>query len=123
MDRIALREIRILKYRGSAFEQNEFPITIGSEGIEVASFGFTEKEFPVSEAKISSGIPRLDTMLGGGYYRGSGILITGSPGTAKTTLAGTFVQAACSRGERALYVGFDEGANDRAQSRVGGAHA
>ncbi len=111
-DRVALRELRILKYRGSAFEQNEFPFTIGAEGIEVGSFGVARPNFPVSSERVSSGIPRLDAMLAGGYYRGSSILVTGAPGTAKTTLAGTFVQAACRRKERTLYIAFDESPNE-----------
>lgn len=111
-DRVALRELRIVKYRGSGFEQNEFPMTIGPEGIEVGSFGIKEKEYPVSEERISSGVASLDTMLDGGFYRGSSILITGSPGTAKTTLSGSFLQAACSRGERSVFFGFDESAGE-----------
>jgi circadian clock protein KaiC len=107
-DRVALRELRIVKYRGSAFEQNEFPVVIGSQGIEVAAVGALEETYPVFTDKVSSGMERLDTMLGGGYYRGSSIIITGSAGTAKTTLAALFVEAACRRGERALYVAFDE---------------
>ncbi|SCZ52531.1 circadian clock protein KaiC [Thiohalomonas denitrificans] len=111
-DRVALRELRILKYRGSAFEQNEFPFTIGPEGIEVGSFGLRRLDYPVSNERVSSGIPRLDTMLNGGYFRGSSILITGAPGTAKTTLSGAFAQAACRRKERTLYIAFDESPNE-----------
>lgn len=111
-DRVALRELRVLKYRGSTFEQNEFPFTIGPEAIEVGSFGLQRLDFPVFNERVSSGIPRLDTMLNGGYYRASSILITGAPGTAKTTLAGAFAQAACGRGERTLYVAFDESSKE-----------
>src|SRR4029078_6592093 len=57
--------------------------------------------------RVSSGVERLDTMLGGGYYRGAAVLITGFPGTAKTTLGGAFAEAACRRGERTMFVGFD----------------
>lgn len=111
-ERVALRELRVLKYRGAGFEQNEYPFTIGPEGMEVGSFGVREPQYPVSTQRISSGIGRLDAMLDGGYFRGSSILITGAPGTAKTTLAGAFVQAACRRKERALYIAFDEAASE-----------
>jgi circadian clock protein KaiC len=64
----------------------------------------------VTDERISTGLPRLDAMLTGGYHRASNVLISGAPGTAKSTLAGLFVEAACQRGERAMYVSFDEGA-------------
>jgi circadian clock protein KaiC len=111
-DRVALREMRILKYRGSGFEQNEFPFAIGADGMEVGSFGTAKLDFPVSNEKVSSGIARLDAMLIGGYLRGSSILVTGAPGTAKTTLAGAFAQAAGRRKERTLYIAFDESPNE-----------
>ncbi len=93
-----------MKYRGTGFSANEFPFVISSTGLEVLTFGETELNYGVSNERISSGVARLDSMLGGGYYRGSGVLLTGAPGTAKTTLAGTFSEAACLRGERVLYV-------------------
>ena len=108
IERVALRGVRILKYRGSPFAANEYPLVIGPAGVEVATFGPDTLDFDVSEARISSGVPPLDDMLGGGYFRGSSVLVTGSPGTAKTTLSGAFAAAACARGERALYVSFDE---------------
>ena len=110
-DRVSFRSLRVLKYRGSAFAENEFPLIISPSGIEVATFGTAEMAHPVSAERISTGIERLDTMLGGGYYRVSSVLVTGAPGTAKTTLAGAFVDATCRRGERALYVSFDEAAD------------
>ena len=108
-DRVSLRTVRIMKYRGSAFAENEFPIVISSEGIKVATFTPRSLDTEASTERVSSGVPRLDTMLGGGYYRGSGVLITGSPGTAKTTLSAAAVAATCERGEHALVVTFDEG--------------
>jgi circadian clock protein KaiC len=108
VDRVALRGARIVKYRGSSFSANEFPLVIGPHGMEIATFGPEELDFDVSSERVSSGVPRLDDMLGGGYYRGSSVLITGAPGTAKTTLAAAFVAATCDSGERALYVSFDE---------------
>lgn len=111
LDRVSLRGLRVLKYRGSSFFENEFPILISPTGIEVSVFGQSELTYEVSTERISTGVPRLDTMLDGGYYRGSGVLISGAPGTAKTTLSGAFVAAGCARGESALYVSFDEAAS------------
>ena len=108
VDRVSLRGLRVTKYRGSSFSESEFPMVIASTGIEVATFGNADLEYDVSTERVSTGIPRLDTMLDGGYYRGSGVLISGAPGVAKTTLAGAFANAACLRGERVLYVSFDE---------------
>ncbi|MCC7324219.1 MAG: circadian clock protein KaiC [Gemmatimonadaceae bacterium] len=104
------RNVRVMKYRGSGFQGDEFPITITQAGIQVTSRGPVELHYVVTDERISSGIPRLDAMLSGGYYRGNNVLISGAPGTAKSTLAGLFVAAACARGERAMYVNFDEGA-------------
>jgi circadian clock protein KaiC len=109
---VSQRNLRIVKYRGSAFHENDSPLVIGPAGIEVAGPG-VYNELPdahVTDERISTGVSRLDTMLGGGYYRASTVLITGFPGTAKTTLAGTFLQAACERGERTLFVSFDSDA-------------
>jgi circadian clock protein KaiC len=108
VDRVALRGARIVKYRGSAFSANEFPLVIGRAGIEIATFGPDELEFDVSSERVPTGIDRLDEMLGGGYYRGSSVLVTGVPGTAKSTLGAAFAHAACGKGERTLYVSFDE---------------
>lgn len=107
-NRVSLRSVRVMKYRGSAFSESEFPLIISSRGIEVSVFEATELDYDVSAERVSTGVPRLDHMLDGGYYRGSSVLITGAPGTAKTTLAAAFAEAACSRGERVLYVSFDE---------------
>jgi len=111
-ERISTREIRVVKYRGSNFSENAVPMVIGSHGIEVANIDPSYIKYKVFTEQISSGVGRLDTMLNGGYYRGNGILITGSPGTAKSSLCAAFIQAACSRGERAIYVSFDESADE-----------
>jgi circadian clock protein KaiC len=111
LDRVSLRGLRVLKYRGTGFAENEFPLVISPTGIEVSVFGQSELTYDVSTDRIPTGVPRLDTMLDGGYYRGSGILISGAPGTAKTTLSGAFVEAGCRRGESALFVSFDEAAS------------
>jgi circadian clock protein KaiC len=105
---VSQRNLRVQKYRGSSFDEDESPFLIGSSGIEVAvarAPGRVERKS--HSERVSSGVKRLDTMLGGGYYRGASVLITGSPGTAKTTLSGAFAEAACQRGERTLFVSLD----------------
>ena len=110
------RNLRVVKYRGSSFSENESPFLVGSGGLQVAGareMGCTEfKKTANIEERVSSGVARLDAMLGGGYYRSAGILVTGFPGTAKTTLAGAFAEAACRRGEPTLFVSFDSDANE-----------
>ncbi len=110
--RVAAREMRVLKYRGSCHVLNSVPFAIGSAGVEVgASNGVHPEPQPFKE-RVGTGIGRLDEMLNGGYYRGTNALITGSAGTGKSTLAGLFMEAACQRGERALFISFDENARD-----------
>jgi circadian clock protein KaiC len=105
---VSQRDLRVLKFRGSSFDENESPFLIGSTGIEVAvARTLGRKDAQVTNERVSSGVKRLDTMLGGGYYRGASILITGFPGTAKTTLSGAFAEAACLRGEKTMFVSFD----------------
>ncbi len=110
VDGSAFRHLRVMKYRGSGFAGDEFPITLTKDGLQLINRGPTELQYEVTEERISTGLPRLDNMLRGGYYRGSDVLISGAPGTAKSTLAGLLAFAACERGERTLYVSFDEGA-------------
>ena len=105
---VSQRNLRVQKYRGSGFYENESPFVIGASGIEggiAHTLGRVDAQ--VTNERVSSGVERLDTMLGGGYYRGASVLITGFPGTAKTTLSGAFAEAACRRGERTLFVCFD----------------
>jgi len=105
---VSQRSLRVQKYRGSSFDENESAFLIGASGFEVAvAHTLTRADSKVSNARVSSGVQRLDTMLGGGYYRGASVLITGFSGTAKTTLCGAFAEAACRRGERTLFVCFD----------------
>jgi circadian clock protein KaiC len=108
---VSQRNLRVQKYRGSRFDENEAPFLIGSSGIDVAVARMPARVGGnVSKERVSSGVERLDTMLGGGYYRGATVLITGFPGTAKTTLSGAFVEAACRRGEKTMFVSFDSDA-------------
>jgi circadian clock protein KaiC len=111
---VSQRSLRVCKYRGSAFMENATPFVIGHAGIEAAfAYGQPSAEAaPVRAERISSGIDSLDQMLGGGYFRGAGILLTGSPGTAKTTLCGVFAEAACRRGDPTLFVSFDSRADE-----------
>src|SRR5450759_1485740 len=105
---VSQRNLRVQKYRGSSFDEDESPFVIGERGLEVAvARALARVDAKVTNERVSSGVTRLDTMLGGGYYRGASVLITGSTGTAKTTLSGAFAQAACQRGERTLFVSFD----------------
>jgi len=111
-DQIATRHLRVVKYRGALHGTNEFPFLIGDEGLSVmpiTSLGLTHK---VSNERIPTGIPRLDAMLGGrGFFRGSSILLTGTPGTGKTIVSTCFAHAAARRGERVLFFSFEESPN------------
>jgi circadian clock protein KaiC len=106
---ISVRRLEITKYRGSDFAPGEFPLSFGPHGMDVAAPGTAEILPDAVTERVSSGFGGLDTMLGGGVFRGSNTLITGAPGTSKTTLAGKFAESACRRGERTLFVSFDEG--------------
>jgi circadian clock protein KaiC len=108
---VALHRVQVTKYRGSAFARGEYPVSFGPGGMEIAAPEPAEIQQVASSERVSAGFERLDTMLGGGLFRGSSTLITGVPGTSKTTLSGKFAEAACRRGERTLFVSFDEGAD------------
>jgi circadian clock protein KaiC len=109
-DRISVRTLQITKYRGSGYAAAEFPFSFGPSGIDVGATEPLTIGHKASPQRLSAGFDRLDAMLGGGVFRGSSTLITGVPGTAKTTLAGKFIESACGRGEPALFVSFDESA-------------
>ena len=113
---VSLHRVQITKYRGSDFTAGEFPVSFGPSGMEVGAPEPAEIRHTASTERLSAGFARLDTMLGGGLFRGSSTLITGVPGTSKTTLAGKFAEAACLRGERTLFVSFDEGADPIARN-------
>jgi circadian clock protein KaiC len=108
-NQVSTRRVRIVKYRGSAHGTNEYPLMIDEHGFNVLPISSLGLNYAVSEARISSGIQRLDAMLGGlGYYRGSSILVTGAAGTGKTSMASAFVDSACRRGERCVYFAYEE---------------
>ena len=108
-EQVSTRRLRIVKYRGSHHGTNEYPFLIDREGLSVlpvTSLGLTH---PAIDERVSTGVSRLDDMLSGrGYYRGSTVLLSGTAGTGKTSLAAHFVEAACQRGERCLYFLFEE---------------
>jgi circadian clock protein KaiC len=111
-DRVAVREMRVLKYRGSTHALNAVPFVIGPTGVEVGSSNGVHPEPQPFKERISTGVERLDAMLGGGFYRGTNALITGSSGSGKSTLAGAFIAAACGRDERSIFISFDENSRD-----------
>ena len=103
------RRLRVLKYRGSLHGTNEYPFLIGERGISVQPITSLGLHHGVSSERVSTGVDRLDEMLGGhGPFRGSSVLVSGTAGTGKSTLAAQFCDAACSRGERAIYFAFEE---------------
>jgi circadian clock protein KaiC len=108
-EQVSTRRLRIVKYRGSHHGTNEYPFLIDAEGLSVlpvTSLGLTH---PALDERVSTGVARLDDMLSGrGYYRGSTVLLSGTAGTGKTSLAAHFVDGACRRGERCLYFLFEE---------------
>jgi circadian clock protein KaiC len=108
-EQVSTRRLRIVKYRGTIHGTNEYPFLIDEDGISVLPVTEMGLDHAASEERISSGIPRLDAMLGGkGYYRGSSILLSGTAGSGKTSMAAHFADATCERGERVLYLAFEE---------------
>jgi circadian clock protein KaiC len=108
-DQISTRRLRIVKYRGSSHGTNEYPFLIDEEGISVLPVTSLGLNYDVAKERVSTGVPRLDTMLDGkGFYKGSSILISGTAGTGKSTLAAHFAEKACKTGKRCLYFAFEE---------------
>jgi circadian clock protein KaiC len=108
-DETSIRRLRIMKYRGSLHGTNQYPFLIGEHGISVQPITSLGLQGGVSSERVSTGVDRLDAMLGGfGPYRGSTVLVSGTAGTGKSTLAAQFCDAACRRGERAIYFAFEE---------------
>ena len=108
-NQISTRRLRIVKYRGSSHGTNEYPFLIGETGLTVLPITSIRLEHAVSKERVSSGIPRLDSMLGGkGYFRGTTVLVSGTAGTGKTSVAAAFADAACRRGEKCIFFSFEE---------------
>jgi circadian clock protein KaiC len=108
-EQISTRRLRVLKYRGSAHGTNEYPFLIGERGFSVLPITSLRLDHAAPVERLSTGIARLDDMLGGqGIYRGSSVLVSGAPGTGKSSLGAAFAEAACRRGERALLFAYEE---------------
>lgn len=109
IDEVASRRLRIVKYRGTTHGTNEYPFLIDADGISVMPVTSLGLQHTVSTERISTGVARLDAMLGGaGYYRGSSVMVSGRAGTGKSSLAASLADATCRRGERVLYFSFEE---------------
>ncbi len=111
IDQITTRRCRIIKYRGSSHGANEYPFLISSDGIAILPITSDALHHEVSSERLSTGVPDLDDMFeGAGVFRGSSVLITGTAGSGKTSLAAQFALASAQRGERCLYLAFEESA-------------
>jgi circadian clock protein KaiC len=116
-DQISTRRLRIVKYRGTSHGADEYPFLIDDHGISVLPVTSLEMQHKVSTERVPTGIADLDDMLEGkGFYRGSSVLISGTAGSGKTTMAASFADASCRRGERCLYVGFEESVSQVARN-------
>lgn len=108
-EEVSTRRLRVVKYRGSVHGTNEYPFLIDADGITVLPLTSLGLEHEVTDERVSSGVPQLDVMLGGGgYFRGSTVMVTGTAGTGKTSLAAHFARAACERREKCMYFAFEE---------------
>ena len=109
IDDLSTRRLRVVKYRGTSHGTNEYPFLIDEDGIAVLPITSLGLQHAASEERLSTGLVDLDEMLTGkGYFRGGSIFVSGGPGTGKTTIGAQFADAACRRGERALYFSFEE---------------
>jgi circadian clock protein KaiC len=108
-EQICTRRLRVVKYRGTAHGTNEYPFLIGERGFSVLPITSLQLDHKASAARVPTGIARLDEMLGGkGVFRGSSVLVSGSPGTGKSSISAKFIDAVCRRGERALLFAYEE---------------
>jgi circadian clock protein KaiC len=109
VEQVSTRRLRVIKYRGSAHGTNEYPFLIGEKGFSVLPITSLRLDHEALDERVSTGVAGLDSMLGGrGVFRGSSVLVSGSPGTGKSTLGASFAEAACRRGEKALYFAYEE---------------
>ena len=116
-DQISARRMRIVKYRGTKHGADEYPFLIDEQGMSILPLTSLQLQHKVSNERVSSGVSDLDEMLEGkGYFRGSSILISGTAGSGKTTLAASFADATCRRGERCLFIDFEESSNQVARN-------
>jgi len=116
-EQISTRRLRVLKYRGSSHGTNEYPFLIREDGVSVFPITSLSVDRKAGRERVSSGIPQLDDMLEGkGYYRGSTVLVSGGPGTGKTSMAAALVSSACQRGEPCLYFAFEESESEIARN-------
>jgi circadian clock protein KaiC len=112
VDQVSTRRLRIVKYRGTSHGTNEYPFMIDESGFSVLPITSVGLEHPVSDELVSTGISALDRMLGGaGVYRGSSVVVSGTAGTGKSSVAAHFAAESCRRGERCLYFAFEESTN------------
>lgn len=112
IEQVSTRRMRVVKYRGSSHGTNEYPFLIDTQGISVLPVTSLGLNHDAPKERISSGIARLDAMLDGrGYYRGGSVLVSGTPGAGKSSIAAHFIDAACARGERCMYFAFEESQN------------
>ncbi len=108
-NQISTRRLRVVKYRGSKHGTNEYPTLIDEHGLSVLPISSMGLNHAVSNERVSTGVPRLDAMMGGkGYYRGSSILISGTAGSGKTSLGAAFVDSLCRKGKKCMYFSFEE---------------
>jgi len=111
INQVATRRLRVVKYRGTSHGTSEYPTMIDERGLSVLPISSLGLDYPVTNERVSTGIAEMDRMLEGeGYFRGSSVLVSGTAGTGKSTFAAAFVDAACRRGERCLYLAFEESA-------------
>ena len=111
-EQVSTRRIRVVKYRGTTHGTNEYPFLIDEGGISVLPITSVGLDYEVSSERVSTGIPRLDTMLSGkGFFRGSSILVSGTAGTGKSSISAQFVNEACRNNERCIYYAFEESSN------------
>jgi len=116
-DQIATRRIRVIKYRGSRHGTNEYPFVIDKEGLSVIPITSAGLDQPGTAKRVSTGIPSLDKLFqGGGYTKGSTVLVSGTAGTGKTSLAAAFIVERCRRGERCLFLSYEESSGQLIQN-------
>ena len=117
VDQISTRRVRVIKYRGSNHGTNEYPFVIDKDGLSVIPITSAGLDHPGTNEKVSTGIPTLDKMFNGvGYTRGSTILTSGTAGTGKTSVAAAFAVESCKRGERCLFLSYEESAGQLIQN-------